>query len=99
MNIDIRTLVIITGITGLLQVMELFLQFRLNKSHQGIGWWTLSFGSMVMGYGFIALHGLISIKLITIISPNPSLLKSGDGKCKKQGTTMTSVLGYWTFKK
>ena len=70
MNIDIRTLVILTGITSLLQVIALFFQYRLNKVHQGVGWWTLGFASMVMGYVFIALRDLISIKLITIIAAN-----------------------------
>ena len=70
MNIDIRTLAIIAGIASLLQVIALFLQYRLNKAYQGIGWWLLSFASMVVGYGLIAARELISIKLITIITAN-----------------------------
>ncbi|HEY5269330.1 MAG TPA: diguanylate cyclase [Anaerolineales bacterium] len=74
MNLDIRTLDIVVSITNFLQVMVIFLQYRVNKAYQGIGWWVLGFTSMAMGYVFLLLRDLISIKLITIIFANALIL-------------------------
>ena len=76
MNIDIRTLAIVLSISSLLQVVALFFQYKLNKAYLGIGWWLLGFTSLAMGYGFLFLRDLISIKLITIVFAN-SLILSG----------------------
>ncbi len=70
MNIDIRTLIIVITISSFLQVIALFLQYRLNKAYLGTGWWLLGFASAAMGYGFLFLRDNISIKLITIIFAN-----------------------------
>ncbi len=52
MNIDIRTLAILLSLTNLLQVIALFAQYRLDKTHIGLGWWTL--GNAVVAIGFLA---------------------------------------------
>jgi PAS domain S-box-containing protein len=74
MNIDIRTLVIVVIITNFLQVMAIFLQYRVNKTYQGVGWWLLGFTSIAMGYVFLFLRDLILIEMITIISANALVL-------------------------
>lgn len=74
MNIDIRTLVIVLGIANVLQITAIFLQYRLNKAYQGIGWWVLGFTSMAVAYLFLFLRDLIPIRLITIIAANALIL-------------------------
>ncbi len=72
--IDIRTLVIIITVSSLLQVIALFLQYRVNKTTPGIGWWLLGFTSMAIGYGFLFLRDIVPIRLITIIFANALVL-------------------------
>jgi diguanylate cyclase (GGDEF)-like protein/hemerythrin-like metal-binding protein/PAS domain S-box-containing protein len=48
--IDIHTLALVLGITNLLQVLALFVQYRLAKPLPGLGWWTL--GSLFEALGF-----------------------------------------------
>jgi len=43
------------------------------------------------------LRGIFAV--LCKISPNPSLLKRGDGEHKKQRMKMNFFLGYWIFKK
>ena len=74
MSVDIRTLAIVAGIANILQVMAIFLQYRVNKTYLGIGWWLLGFASMAMGYVFLLLRDFISISLITIIFANSLIL-------------------------
>ncbi len=74
MKMDIFTLVIVLSITNLLQVVALSLQYRVNKSYKGVGWWLLGFTSMSSGYIFLFLRGIISIKLISIILANLLIL-------------------------
>ncbi len=70
MNIDIRTLVIVLGITNFLQVIAIFLQYLINKSYRGIGWWLLAFLSVALGFITALLRDVVSIKLISIIITN-----------------------------
>jgi two-component system, cell cycle sensor histidine kinase and response regulator CckA len=74
MNIDVRTLAIAVGIASILQVIAIFLQYRVNKAYRGIGWWVVSFASIAVGYTLLFLRDLISIKLIAIISANALIL-------------------------
>jgi signal transduction histidine kinase len=53
MPLDIRTLAFMLGLTSLAQVMAIAIQFRVNRSYQGIGWWLL--GALAMALGFYAL--------------------------------------------
>ncbi len=76
MNIDISTLVIVSAITNFLQVIALALQYRVDKTHHGIGWWMSGFAMLAIGYCFLFLRDIISIKLITVISAN-TLIISG----------------------
>jgi len=70
MNIDLRTLILIMSITSILQIIVLWIQYRVNKIYHGVGWWLLGFSSIALGYGFLFLRDLIAIKLITIIFAN-----------------------------
>jgi len=76
MNINVYTLVIVSAITNFLQVIALALQYRVDKTHQGIGWWMSGFAMIAFGYGFLFLRDIISIRLITIVAAN-TLIISG----------------------
>jgi len=69
LNIDIRTLILIFGITNFIQVIALLLQYLTNKSYRGI-WWLLGFASIAIGLVLTLLRDVIDIKLITIIAAN-----------------------------
>ena len=51
MTLDIHTLAIILSLANFLQVIALFIQYRLNKIYKGLGWWTL--GSAAWAFGFV----------------------------------------------
>jgi signal transduction histidine kinase len=53
MTLDIRTLAFVLSLTSLAQVMAIALQFRVNRTYLGIGWWLL--GALAMALGFYAL--------------------------------------------
>ncbi|MEI6309598.1 MAG: sensor domain-containing diguanylate cyclase, partial [bacterium] len=74
MNMDIRTLAIVLGITDILQVIAVFFQYLLNKTYQGIGWWALGFASVAGGSLLLSLRDAISIALISIILSNALLV-------------------------
>ncbi len=74
MKIDIFTMVIVLSITNFLQVIALFLQYRVNEAYKGVGWWLLGFTSMSSGYIFLFLRGIIAVKMISIILANALIL-------------------------
>ena len=73
MNIDIRTFVIILGITHLIQVAVFYLQYRINREYQGIGWWLMWSVAEVAGFASILLRGVPSVNQIAIIMQNTSI--------------------------
>ncbi len=52
MNIDIHTLAIVQSLTNIVQVVVLFIQYRLNKTHAGLGWWASGSAALALGFGF-----------------------------------------------
>jgi diguanylate cyclase (GGDEF)-like protein/PAS domain S-box-containing protein len=70
MNIDIRTVILIMGITNLIQVIALLLQYLINKSYRGGIWWLIGFASIAIGVVLTLLRDVINVKLITIIAAN-----------------------------
>jgi diguanylate cyclase (GGDEF)-like protein/PAS domain S-box-containing protein len=69
-EIDIHTLAIVLSLTNLLQVIALFAQYRLDKTHSGPGWWTLGSAAVAMGFAFNYLRDYPGIGAIAIISNN-----------------------------
>ncbi len=61
MLLEIQTLAFISCITFLTQLIALLVQFRLNKTYSGIGWWLL--GSAFYALGVILLP-LVAIKTL-----------------------------------
>ena len=74
MNIDLRTLALVVGISNLLHVGALFLQYRLNSTYRGTGWWVLGFTSMALGFALLLLRDLIASLLITVVTANALIL-------------------------
>jgi PAS domain S-box-containing protein len=65
MNIDIRTLAFIMGLTGILQVIAIYLQYLLSKTYQGIGWWLLWSASTAAGLLSLLLRDIVPVGLIS----------------------------------
>ncbi|MCX6089591.1 MAG: hypothetical protein NTX88_04305, partial [Candidatus Atribacteria bacterium] len=63
MNIDLRTLIIVLGITEILQTSALFLQYLMNKTYRGMGWWVGGFASVAVGFILLLFRDFISIDL------------------------------------
>ena len=73
MTIDIRTLVLVLGITHMIQVAVFYQQYKTNKSYQGIGWWLMWSIAEVAGFSGILLRGIPSIESIAMIIQNSGI--------------------------
>jgi diguanylate cyclase (GGDEF)-like protein/PAS domain S-box-containing protein len=74
MHPDIRTLVLVLGITHIIQIFVFSYQYLTNRNYKGIGWWLMWSAAEVSGFTFILLRELPSIKLIAIICQNTSII-------------------------
>jgi diguanylate cyclase (GGDEF)-like protein len=70
MNIHIRTLAIIISLANFIQVIALFVQYRINKTHRGLGWWTLGIAAIALGFAIDSLWEAPSPGPIRVIAPN-----------------------------
>ena len=57
MEIDIRTLIIIVGLSHLIQVLIFAHQYLANKYVKGPGWWLLWSAAEIIGFIFILMRG------------------------------------------
>jgi len=73
MNIDIRTFVLVLGITHLIQVAVFYQQYKTNNNNQGVGWWFLWSIAEIVGFAGILLRGIPSIHLIAMIIQNSGI--------------------------
>jgi PAS domain S-box-containing protein len=67
MVIDVRTLVLIIGISHLLQMLVLFYQYIANKNLRGPAWWLMWSAAEVLGFGLILLRSIPSLIPMVII--------------------------------
>lgn len=74
MNIDIRTLVTIIGITHILQFVIFYIQFKVVKEYKGIGWWLLWSAVEVIGFFAILLRDIPSLLSFAIIIQNTCII-------------------------
>jgi PAS domain S-box-containing protein len=74
MNLDIFTLLTILCIASFIQFIVLFIQYRVNKVYNGIGFWVLGYASMAAGYMLLFLRGIIPVQLVAIIAANSLIL-------------------------
>jgi PAS domain S-box-containing protein len=74
MNIDIRTLVFVLGITHIIQVIVFYYQYRINKNYRGPGWWLMWSAAEVTGFTFLILREIPSIHRIAIVVQNTMIV-------------------------
>jgi PAS domain S-box-containing protein len=74
MHIDVQTLAMILGITHFIQAVVFFVQYKINKTYQGIGWWLLWSVAEVLGFFFMLLRVIPSITSIAILAQNSMLV-------------------------
>jgi PAS domain S-box-containing protein len=74
MQLDIRTLVFILGLTHVLQVVVFIHQFRINKTYRGIGWWLLWSVAEVIGFTSMLLRETPSLRSMAIIGQNSMIV-------------------------
>ena len=70
MNVDIRTFVLVLGITHLIQVAVFYQQYKANKNYIGVGWWLLWSIAEVFGFAGMLLRGIPEIHSMAIIFQN-----------------------------
>ena len=70
MKIDIQTLSFVLSICIILQVIALYVQYRINRSKNGTGWWVMGSISMALGILLLLAREINSIELISIMVSN-----------------------------
>jgi diguanylate cyclase (GGDEF)-like protein/PAS domain S-box-containing protein len=70
MPIDIHTLAIVLSLSNLLQVIALLVQYWLDKTYRGLGWWTLGTAAWSLGFVFAYLRDGSPLGLIAIVANN-----------------------------
>jgi PAS domain S-box-containing protein len=74
MNIDIRTLIFVLGITHIIQVVVFIHQYLIIKIYRGIGWWLLWSVAEVIGFTFMLLRETPSFRSMAIIGQNSMIV-------------------------
>lgn len=70
MKLDISTLAFISCITFLTQVVALFIQYRVNRTHRGIVWWLIGSSLWAIGVILMPMVSIESLKIFAIVA-NP----------------------------
>ncbi|HPS85705.1 MAG TPA: histidine kinase dimerization/phosphoacceptor domain -containing protein [Spirochaetota bacterium] len=70
MNIDIRTLSIVLSITSILQIAVILMQYLVNKTYKGIGWWLTGYILIAVGFALIPLREFAPLEKLSIILSN-----------------------------
>ena len=76
MQIDIHTLAVALGVANLAQVVALYLQYRLDRTHSGIGWWVLGSVSFTLGFACNYLRDFPVVGQMAIVG-NTALFVGG----------------------
>ena len=73
MGFDIQTLAFIQCLIFIAQVVVLFVQYRINRTYRGIGWWVVS--SILMALG-VTLMPFVAVKSLVIFArfANPLMI-------------------------
>jgi len=69
-ELEIRTMVLILGVTHLMQVIVFYHQYLVNKRYQGVGWWLLWSAAEVIGFCFILFRNTTVLLPLVIIIQN-----------------------------
>ena len=73
MKLDVPTLVFTLSLTAITQVVAIFIQHRVDRSHRGIGWWLLGSAFMALGFIFFTLGKVPYVWVLSTIA-NPMLV-------------------------
>ena len=73
MLLDIKTLALIQCIIFITQVIVLFVQFKIDKTYRGIGWWVLGTACMSLGVIFMPLVTVKSLFILATLA-NPLMI-------------------------
>lgn len=52
------------------------MQYRLNKTHQGLGWWAVGMATLALGFVFNSLRDHPSLGLAAIVANNALFISS-----------------------
>jgi len=74
MQPDVRTLIIVIGITHLMQVLVFYHQYKVNRTFQGIGWWLAWSLAEVLGFGAMFLRDIPLLLPLVIIIQNTMII-------------------------
>lgn len=69
-NFDIRTLAICYGIFCCTQFVAFFLQHKVSKHEEGLGWWTVGSGCAVLGFFIFLFRDIHSVHSIVVFTYN-----------------------------
>ncbi len=67
---DISALATMLGLSHLLQVVGLSVQYVVNRTYRGIGWWLLWSASVAAGSAFAVLRHHPELRLLSIVAQN-----------------------------
>jgi len=73
MRLDIQTLALILSLIFVAQVIALFVQYKVNRTYRGIGWWLLGSTIMSLGVVFMLFIEVSSLQLLARIA-NPLVI-------------------------
>nr|WP_320133426.1 ATP-binding protein [uncultured Holophaga sp.] len=73
MKLDLQTLAFILGLTFITLVLALWVQYRVNRTYRGVGWWLLGSMLTALGFIFLAVSQVRMIGLLGILG-NPLLM-------------------------
>lgn len=73
MKLDVPTLAFILGLTFITLVLALWVQYRVNRTYRGIGWWLLGSVLTALGFIFLSVSNLDVIGALSLFG-NPLLV-------------------------
>ncbi|MBK7867485.1 MAG: hypothetical protein IPJ75_11175 [Ignavibacteriales bacterium] len=74
MTLDIPTLYVVLVLLNLLQMVALYVQYRINKSYDGVGWWLLWSTFEFFGFGFTLLRDIPGIFQVVATLQNTAIV-------------------------
>ena len=74
MQIDIRTLTVVMGITHILQVIVFMHQYAVNRQFPGVKWWFLWSVVEIAGFTCLLLRAIPSIAPVMVVFQSPLII-------------------------
>ncbi|WP_306601063.1 nitrogen regulation protein NR(II) [Geothrix sp. 21YS21S-2] len=68
MKLDLPTLVLILSLVGITQVIAIFIQYKVNNTYQGLGWWLLGSLAMALGFMTLSLAVVDAVAAVSVVS-------------------------------